>query len=84
MESGLVLCIPTHPKSIGHCTGKTNNASAGPTTGGAITNFVCDGLNPVEEKNGVTFRHGEVTSSCVHQTSRLIAEGAQFTVALNG
>jgi hypothetical protein len=76
MGPGLALCITTHQKAISHRTGTTINASAGLTAGGAITNFVCDGLNPVEEKNGVTFRDGEVTSSSVRQTSRLIANCA--------
>jgi hypothetical protein len=77
-KTGVGSCIVHHhtPKPIDHCTGTTNNASAGLTAGGAITNFFCDGLNPVEEKNGVTFRDGEVTSSSVRQTSRLIANCA--------
>jgi len=40
--------------SFAHCTGKTINASTELSTGGTTTNFVYDGLNPVQEKNALT------------------------------
>lgn len=41
------------------------------------------GLNPVEEKDEVTFGDGEFTSRSVRQMSRLITNCAQLTMTLN-
>jgi hypothetical protein len=69
---------------MAHRTAITNNAFAGVSLGATRTNFVYDGLNPLEEKDEVTFGDGEVTSPSVCQTSRLIASCAKFTMILNG